>query len=261
MSPENAAEAARLLLAARRERRPLGPLPPALDPKDLAEGYAIQAALVALSGDRLAGYKLACTSPRAQEVIGVPGPFSGVVLACDLLASPAEPSIGRFNFAVIEPEFAVTLGTDLPAEHAPYDETQVAAAVASLHPAIEIVTSGLADWKIRGGPALTADNAGQGALVLGAGRTDWRGLDLPNHPVSLTVNGATHSQGQGRNALGGPITALAWLANHLAAQGEALKAGQVVTTGVVTEFPELASGDRALADFGALGRAEVAFQS
>jgi 2-keto-4-pentenoate hydratase len=33
----------------------------------------------------------------------------------------------------------------------------------------------------------------------------------------------------------------------------------VVTTGVVTEFVELSAGDEAVADFGALGEARVAF--
>ena len=215
---------------------------------------------MALSGDRVAGTKIGATSPKAQAFLKLERPFSGTLLACDLYDSPAELAAGRFSFRLIEPEFAFRLARDLPERGTPYEARDVAPAVATLHPAFEVVTSAYRDWTRRGGPALVADNGAHGALVLGlAAPESWRQTDLADHPVTLDVNGERRSQGLGRNTLGGPLRALAWQANDLIARGRLLKAGQVVSTGVVTDFLELQAGDQAEADFGPLGRVQVAF--
>ena len=59
--------------------------------------------------------------------------------------------------------------------------------------------------------------------------------------------------------LGGPALALAWLANELSGLGITLRAGEVVTTGVVTTPLPVAPGEVVRADFGGLGRIELAF--
>ena len=56
-----------------------------------------------------------------------------------------------------------------------------------------------------------------------------------------------------------PLDALTWLANHCADRGDGLAAGEVVTTGVVTELLDLRAGQKAVADFGDLGLVEVRF--
>ncbi len=63
----------------------------------------------------------------------------------------------------------------------------------------------------------------------------------------------------GANALGHPLDALAWLANQGVLGGRGLKAGDVVTTGVVTPFIYVEAGDRVTADFGALGEVNLRF--
>ena len=182
-------------------------------------------------------------------------------ISTEWLSSPAELAAGRFAFRLIEPEFAFRLARDLPDRGKPYEASDMSAAVATLHPAFEVVTSTYREWAKRGGPALVADNGAHGALVLGPAAPEaWRQMDLAEHPVTLEVNGQARSQGFGRNALGGPLRALAWQANDLIARGQALKAGQVVSTGVVTDFLELGASDRASADFGPLGRVQVAFR-
>ncbi len=75
-------------------------------------------------------------------------------------------------------------------------------AVASLHPAFEVVTSAYgAAWTGLSAPALVADNAVHGAFVPGPGVADWRGLDLAAHPVTLFHNGTEAGRGRGANAL------------------------------------------------------------
>ena len=261
MTPEAARRAAELLLAARRERRAIEALPADCRPAGLEDGYRIQDAFVALSGKAVAGFKIGATSERAQTFLEIDAPFAGCVLQGDLHDSPARLPAGDFVFRLIEPEFAFRLGRGLPPSDAAYDRRAVADAVDSLHPAIEIVTSGLQGWRRQGAASLIADNGVDGGLVLGPACADWRGLDLPGHAVTLAVNGEHVGSGVGANALGDPLIALAWLAEHLSRRGRGLEAGQVVTTGVVTPFVELAAGDSAVADFGALGEVRLTFEA
>jgi 2-keto-4-pentenoate hydratase len=56
----------------------------------------------------------------------------------------------------------------------------------------------------------------------------------------LECNGKVIDEGKGSDVLGHPFEPLRWLANHLNAQGQALKAGEIVLTGswVTTRFPK-----------------------
>ena len=273
MTPEDARAAAGLLLEARRSRKAIDSLPAGLRPDDLEGAYAIQAAFVAeaagLPGQATAdaaqvGYKIGATSRKAQDYLGVEGPFFGRILRGGVVESPSRFAAGDFLFCLIEPEFAFRLAAPLPPRPQPYGEDEVAEAVAAVHPAIELVTSAFgAGWSGAGARALIADNGVHGAFVLGPACDDWRKLDLPAHPVSLSINGAAVSEGRGANALGGPLTALTWLANELGARGAArpLAAGDWVTTGVVTDFKLLEPGDEAVADFGGLGQVRLSLSA
>ena len=123
---DRAARAAELLLAARRDRRPLDGLPADLRPADLDEGYAIQKAFVAGRGVRPVGYKIGCTSELAQKALGIAEPVVGCALEPEVLQSPASFSASSFLQHFLEPEFAFRLARDLPARDEPYDEAAVA---------------------------------------------------------------------------------------------------------------------------------------
>ena len=256
-----AEQAARLLREARRASRPIPALPDSLRPTDLRAGYAIQRAFVALSGDRPVGYKVGLTSLRAQEMLNVPEPLWGTVLAGGLLQSPASVDRSGLPFHAVEPEIAFEMASDLPARAEPYAESELVDAVAAVHPAIEVVGSAFGDaWSKVGAPSLAADNGAHGFLVLGERLADWRSLDLAGLRVRLEVNGAFHSDGVGANALGGPLKVLDWLANSLPEEGLHLRRGDVVTTGVVTGVPLLSPGDRAVARFEKLGDVQLSLQ-
>ncbi|MEE8188325.1 MAG: fumarylacetoacetate hydrolase family protein [Kiloniellales bacterium] len=253
-------EAAALLYAARRDIQPLSALPGGLRPATARDAYAIQAALFEQSGAHLAGFKIGCSSQAAQDYLATDGPFYGCMSHQSVHESPAELSARRFNFRLMEPEFAFRLGADLPARSQAYGRDEVAGAVASLHPAFEVVTSAFGEaWTGAGALSLTADNGVHGAFILGPGRQDWRGLDLAAHRVTLHRNGKEEGEGVGANALGHPLAALAWLAGQGVLRGRGLKAGDLVTTGVVTPFIYVEAGDEVRADFGELGQVELRF--
>ena len=223
-------------------------------PQALDDAYRIQDALVALLGDSCAGYKIAATSRRAQDYLEIENPLYGRVLSDALYESPAELPTNAFNFALAEPEFAFRMGEDLPTSRAPFEFAEVERAAGALIPALEIVTSAWQDWMTRGGPAIAADTGAHGCLVLGQDHEDWRHLDLAAHQVRVAINAEGRGEGSGAVCLGHPLNALTWLANETARRGPGLKAGEVVTTGVVTPFHYLNAGDEVSADFGTLGR-------
>ena len=118
--------------------------------------------------------------------------------------------------------------------------------------------SRFADFTRAGSAQLAADNACAHEFVLGpATAADWRAIDLAALRVTLAVDGRVASAGTGADALGDPRAALAWIANNHAAQGAALRAGDIVTTGVCGKPAPIAAGSRVVADLGPVGTAEA----
>jgi 2-oxo-3-hexenedioate decarboxylase/2-keto-4-pentenoate hydratase len=76
----------------------------------------------------------------------------------------------------------------------------------------------------------------------------------------MTVNGAAAGEGQGRDILGHPLEALAWLANLKAREGGGLAAGEIVMLGSVVETRWLARGDVVEVELESLGRARAVFE-
>ncbi len=260
MQPDHAQAAATLLWNTWQQGKRLAALPPDCRPASRGDGYAVQAALAQRSGQAVRGWKIAATSAAGQAHIGVDGPLAGRLLASRLLDDGAAIKIAGNAMKVFEVEFAFRMATDLPRRAAPWTQPEVMAAVASLHPAIEIPDSRYDDFVQAGQAQLIADNACACWVMFGpAVSTDWRSRDLAAHAVSASVNGRQVAQGAGRNALGDPRIALTWIANELATHDDGLKAGQLVITGTcVTPVPVL-PGDAAVADWGDFGRLSVSF--
>ncbi len=253
--------AAHILLAARRDGRPIDHLPEDCRPDGVDEAYAIQDRLVRMMAEPVVGWKIGATSATAQALLGVDHPFAGRMFDQDIHMSPASLPAADYHMRGVESEFAFRLAVDLPPDQAPFDRDQVLAAVDSLSLAIEIIDPAFAEPAIVqvGGPSLIADNGVHRALVLGPPCADWRHRDLARETVVLRVNGADRSAGSGADALGHPLQALAWLANDRARRGDGLKAGQIVTTCTCTGLVMLSPGDEAVADFGALGAVTLRF--
>lgn len=259
MTPDRIEEAAGLFRKLRGDFRTIAALPEELRPTSLEEGYAIQDAFVRGWETPVGGWKIACTAADQREFLGVDEPFSGRVFTNVLGRSPTEMSAGAFHMRGVECEFAFRMARDLAPRTAPYTRDEVAAAVASLHPAVEIVDSRFDDWLAVGAPSLVADNAVNGALVCGEGERNWRRYDLENFPVQLRLDGRLVAEGTGGRAYGHPLDALTWLANNLSGRGLTLEAGQFVTTGTCAGIHFVEAGVDVRADFDALGAVRINF--
>jgi 2-keto-4-pentenoate hydratase len=230
-------QAAETLLAARRAAPPrpiLAPLPARLAPGDAEAGYAVQRALARrLAADPPAGFKIGATTRQMQDYLGLSGPAAGFVPAESLNATPATLRFADFLAPGVECEVGLRLGLDIPP--GPCGRAQAEAAVAEVFPAIEVVEKRYGDLAALGTPTLIADQVFHAAGVLGAPVADWRARDLGAVRGRMWVAGTLRGEGHGRDLLGHPMEALAWLPGSGAARAfGGLRAGQVVFLGSVT---------------------------
>jgi 2-keto-4-pentenoate hydratase len=254
--------AARAIAAARRNRTPLKALATELAPQDEADGYRIQRAvhdlLLPQAGSRV-GYKIGCTSPVMQQYLAIPHPCAGGVFARGVHDSGASLRAADYVRVGVECEIAVRLARDLAPSAAPFTADTIAQAIEAYLPAIEIVDDRYADWQTLGAATLVADDFFAAGCVLGKPVARSAAPDLLDVIGRAVINGVEAGQGTGADVLGHPHRALAWLANHLAASGQGLHAGQIVLTGSLVKTIWLKAGDRAVMDLSGLGTVEVAF--
>ncbi len=258
MTSVQAQEAGRIIHSCWQAGSVTGALPDACRPLSLDSGYAAQLAFVEHSGEAVVGWKIAATSRAGQRHINVDGPIAGRLLESRVHPNLVILQLGTNRMGVAEAEFAFVLGDSLPAREIAYSADEALAAVASVHPAIEVPDSRFADFVQAGGPQLVADNACASHFVLGpAAEVDPKTIDFITHPVRLFIDGKEVTSGTGADALGDPRTALAWIANNHALQGVALQSGDIVTTGVCGQPSAIKPGNHIIADFGVLGAAEA----
>ncbi len=254
--------AAKIIAVARRNRTPLQSLASDIAPKDEAAGYRIQRAvhdlLLPQSGP-FVGYKIGCTSAVMQQYLGIPHPCAGGVFAKGVHDSGATLRASHFVRVGVECEIAVRLGHDLPPALAPFTAEHVAQAIEAYLPAIEIVDDRYAKWETTGAPTLVADDFFAAGCVLGQPVARAAAPDLLDVTGCAIVNGLEVSRGTGADVLGHPHHALAWLANHLAAEGRGLHAGQIVLTGSLVKTLWLKAGDGVTMDLSGLGKVSVTF--
>ena len=124
---------------------------------------------------RIVGWKIAATSSAGQQHIRVDGPLAGCLLSARAVEAGARVSLAGNNMKVAEAEFAFRMGQPLPKRALAYSVAEVLAAVASLHPAIEVPDSRYEDFTRVGAAQLIADVACACWFLIGpAARADWR---------------------------------------------------------------------------------------
>jgi len=226
--------------------------PPAwADRLDLEDAYRVQLGLVARragGGVTQVGWKVGLTAKPIQEQFGVHEPVFGC-----LLAEGRRPSGHGFRATELikpgfENEVLIELGRDVPPGA---DRAAVAAAVASLAPALEIIET-RGDFTRQLAVAL-ADNAQQKAFVVGTPVRAGDVSDLAAVTARVRINGSEVASGTGAAVLGHPYHSVAWLAGKLAEFGEGLRAGDVIMSGSFTRQFPLAAGDQVETVFEGLG--------
>ena len=180
MTDDRATRAAALLVEARKTGKALGELPADCRPRDAAEAYAIQDAVARQVG-AVQGWKTGAPGPEAEPAYA---PIFTVS------ASPGRFPAKTQRLFGIEAEIAFRLARDLPRRDKPYDRDEVVAAIATMHPAVELVDTRFADWRKVDVWSKVADNQANAALIYAPAVANWRslGLDLARPPITVTID-------------------------------------------------------------------------
>ena len=250
-------DAARILAEAWRTGTPLAALPEDCRPKTAAEAYAVQDAAAAALAQKVVGWKVGATGQMARKLLKTRLPFAGRVYASRVHRDGATIPSGAHPMRGLEAEIAFRLGKDLPPRARPYTMAEVRRAVASVHPAVEIVSSRWTDWLAVGLHSVIADHGANGALVVGRPLSGGTELDLDRLEVEMRVDGTTVGKGTGAAVIGGPHGSLLWLANLLRRRG-GLKAGEYVSTGTCTGLVKAPAGAAVVALYA--GKPRVSFR-
>ncbi|MGH7914113.1 MAG: 2-keto-4-pentenoate hydratase [Candidatus Binataceae bacterium] len=250
-------EAVASIIVARSSGQAIKRLPPSGPPLSLERAYSVQEAFMRACGMPVAGYKIGCASKESQALVGATGPFAARIFAPTRFDSPAEISMREFFTLGVEAEFAFTMRDRLPPRHKPYQHAEVARAVASVSPVIELCDTRLENWKTARIEEIIADNGFHGGLVVGAAVAEWEKLDLAGHEVTLSIDGVMCARGASAGSLGNPFDGLVWIANLLSRRGYGLGAGDIIATGTWTGLHFVRAQAAVIADFGLLGRVEV----
>lgn len=250
---------ARELMRAAREARSIPPLVESHPGLGIRDAYEIQRHVRRAwldSGARLAGRKVGLTSQAMQDMLGVDQPDFGFLLESMLLPSGASIPVSELIAPRVEAEIAFHLAKPLAGPGV--EREQVLEAIEAVAPALEVIDSRVADWRITIVDTI-ADNASSGKAVFGERRPPGD-LDLAAEEMTLEVDGEQVS-GSGRAVLGShPADAVAWLANTLADFGERIEAGEVVIPGALARALPVGAGSRAVAEFSTLGEVSAIFE-
>jgi 2-oxo-3-hexenedioate decarboxylase/2-keto-4-pentenoate hydratase len=259
MDEDEIERAAGLLNGASESGVPTAPLTEACPGLSVEDAYAIQlhnTELRLADGATVVGHKVGLTSLAMQQMLGVEEPDYGVIFDDMLYGDGDAAPSARFLQPRVEIEIAFRLHTPLSGPGITLDD--VLAATESVAPAIEIIDSRIANWKITLADTV-ADNASSAAIVLGKWVPVATVPDLAEVGATLSLNGIEMASGHGSDVLGHPAEAVAWLGNKLASFGTDLLAGQLVMPGSCTKALDVAAGDAVTGAFHGLGTVTVSF--
>ena len=218
------------------------------------DAYAIQGINLSRRvelGARIVGRKVGLTSDAIQRWLGVDRPDFGGLL--DTMEVP-DGGVLRLE-GLLQPraegEIAFVLGDDLIGPGVTVAD--VLSATDFVLPAIEVIDSRIANWKITFADTV-ADNASSGRFVLGTTPVSIEDLELGMVGMALRKRGRVISTGAGAACLGNPVHAVAWLANTLGMLGTPLMAGDLVLSGALGPPTPLDPGDWLEVDIARIGR-------
>jgi 2-keto-4-pentenoate hydratase len=255
------AEAASLLVEARRTGRPLRELPKACKPASAADANAIIDAITdQLDDEVIVGWKIGFLYAPRQA------PFLCPMFQSRVFESPARVPLSLTPSRRIEPEICFRLTRNLPEQSRAYRAKEVAESVVAC-PALEIVDTRfdtthrsirqMLDERSTKIEAF-ADHITTGAYVVGQGRADWQDFDFATIRMAMRTPKRVIVETIGGHAFVDPFLPCVVLANEMRHRG-GLRAGQIMVTGSFSGFFEVAADEPVTAEFAGFGSAEATF--
>ncbi len=264
ISAHDIAEIAGRLISAYDRGVQIAPIT-AADPKfDVVAAYEVLREIEkrrrATQGWEPAGRKIGFTNRTIWARYGVDRPMWAHIWTHSVhFAKNGHATLARKEFVQprIEPEVVFKLKAPVPVTN---NALAVLTCVEWIAPGFEIVQSHFPDWKFTAADCTAAFGL-HGALVVGtpivltSRNRPAIAAALPTFTLTLRRRRSVIDRGVGANVLDGPALALVHLARLLATQPQfpPLAAGEIVTTGTITDAWPVAAGETWTSDYGALG--------
>jgi 2-keto-4-pentenoate hydratase len=240
------------LIKAVAEKQPtpvLSESEPDLDPKT---AYEVQKIFVQwrLANDRVGGFKAGLTTEKAQKMLGVNFPLTGVLYNSGKLEGSPVVDRTTLRTLLIETEIGFVIARSI--RRPPRNVQELRQKVSGVMPAIELPGSGFADGKVVKGVDLIAANVGAAKFIVGMARTH-QGVNLNHVQVTLFFNGQPLYRGQGEEALGDQWKVALWMVRNVLGQGYKVEPGHILITGALGRMVPGEPG-RYVADYGDFGK-------
>ncbi|MBB5685299.1 2-keto-4-pentenoate hydratase [Sphingobium boeckii] len=243
---------AEAFVSARRDAQGL-PSYPGTIPEALESAYLVQDCAIAMTSDGIGGWKVGRIMPPLDAHYGsnrLAGPiFNASIVSADP-QTPVSMPIFRDGFGAAEAELLLRIARDPDPAKLSYTLEEAAAMIDAVHVGIEIASSpfpGINDH----GPAVTISDFGNNnGLVIGAPVPSEEVADCEGWPVSLLIDGVVAGTGTAAGLPDGPFGAVRFLLEMMASRGNALQAGQWVSTGAITGVHPVNVGAAVEARFG-----------
>jgi 2-keto-4-pentenoate hydratase len=181
------------------------------------------------NGERVAGYKVGCTSAEIDRLFGLHGPIYAVLFESELRRSGVRLSASSFANLAIEGEMAARIGDD--------------GKITALFPVIE-----LHNLVFRSEPKtleeLIVNNGLNAGVVLPDGEANDGALRHEGAPrLRVLINGDLIDEGELWSLPGGAAASLRWLDGNLKRHGRKLVPGHLVLTSTPLGIHRVQPGD------------------
>jgi 2-keto-4-pentenoate hydratase len=242
---------ARRFLAAQRANEPYE-APSASVALTIDEANAVQRAFNALRADeKVVGYKSAANATPLQQMLGLPGPITGVLFGGGECGTGGTVSRADYRTLLVETElgFRAARRINAPVKSIP----ELRAATTTCTPMIELADPGFGRVRMTGTDLIAANSASAG-FIRGKARAVGD-IDLEDVRVQLRRDGETLHQARSGDLMGGQWEALKWLVNRVIELGYVVEPGHLLMTGSLGPAHPAAPG-KYTADFSELGAIE-----
>jgi len=243
---------AKTLRDARISGKSLAAVDEAEVPLDMEEVYFLQDFIAPTFGKN-GGWKIG--APGAGET-----PFFAPMPQAWIEESGVTLSGPRRRLRGVEAEIAFLVGHDLSPRAEAYTRMEVVSAIASAHPAIEVLESGFTDPRAVPRLAMFGDMQMHGGFVPGPPIPEWQQIDWATESVKLVLDGKIEMERTASNPAGtNLLRLLVYLANEGAARTGGLHRGDWITTGSWTGATWVNAGTAVEALFTYAGSAKLHF--
>jgi 2-keto-4-pentenoate hydratase len=207
-------------------------------------------------GDAPLGWKVGFAAPAMLERLKIGGPLVGFLTRNARVQSGGSVSFAGWAKPVAEPEIAVHIGRDVPADA---DRDTAAAAIAGISPAIELVDFSAPPEDPE---RILAGNIYQRHVVLGGDKPARAGARSDGLTCRIIRRGAESARTTDPQANTGQwVGIVQHVADLLAAFGERLRAGEVIITGSVVPPITVEPGETNIAfEVDPIGGVSVSFK-